>query len=303
MYTAVNRLQYYGQYVPDVLTQFSTMSYQASPYILWQAKILALSPNLFIQLTGALDLYDRLSENAANSIVNNGSSVKFIDLETQHYKSLYDSQSPLADTPIQCPFIGKKQQARPALKNKPKNQRQQQNRRLHQPQAHKQRLKDQKPIIQPQPVVQFIPKPKPQQAVYKQAQRAIPKNFVKQQYTASKQTVQKQDPRALPKDFVKQQQASKKSREGPVQPIRIVNKQQKYADKRRKHYQIKSQQKQLEREFKNQELNMEMMEQEQLQVRFQRFESEPVRYDLLSQLIEDKRANFKDEQIEYAGGN
>ncbi|KAA6343227.1 MAG: hypothetical protein EZS28_052326, partial [Streblomastix strix] len=91
---------------------------------------------------------------------------------------------------------------------------------------------------------------------------------------------------------------------------------------------------------------MEMMKQEQLQARFQRFESgllrqerdilirnrleiqrmnqqysnrnvhnfgydnqqfivltEPVRYNLLSQVVEDKRANFKDEQIEYAGGN
>ncbi|KAA6365233.1 MAG: hypothetical protein EZS28_039239 [Streblomastix strix] len=66
---------------------------------------------------------------------------------------------------------------------------------------------------------------------------------------------------------------------------------------------------------------MEMMEQEQLQARFQRFESnllpqerdilirnrleiqQPVRYDLLSQVVEDKRANFKDEQIEYAGGD
>ncbi|KAA6359535.1 MAG: hypothetical protein EZS28_044938, partial [Streblomastix strix] len=170
-------------------------------------------------------------------------------------------------------MAGKKQQARPALKNKPKNQRQQQNRRQHQPQAHKERLKDQKPIIQPQPVVQIIPKPKPQQAVYKQAPRAIPKDYVKQQQVASKQTVQKQAPRALSKDFVKQQQAAKKQREKPAQPIRIVNKQQKYADKRRRHYQLKSQQKQLEREFRDQEFNMEMMEQEQLQARFQRFES------------------------------
>ncbi|KAA6353116.1 MAG: hypothetical protein EZS28_051357, partial [Streblomastix strix] len=75
IYTAVNRLQYYGQYVPDVLTQFSAMNYQASPQILWQPKRLTLSPNLFIQLTGALDLYDGLSENAANPIVNNASSV------------------------------------------------------------------------------------------------------------------------------------------------------------------------------------------------------------------------------------
>ncbi|KAA6341548.1 MAG: hypothetical protein EZS28_052452, partial [Streblomastix strix] len=101
-------------------------------------------------------------------------------------------------------MAGKKQQARPALKNKPKNQRQQQNRRQHQPQAHKERLKDNKPIIQPEPVVKYIPKPKPQQVVNKQAPRAIPKDYVKQQQTASKQTVQKQAPRALPKDFVKQ---------------------------------------------------------------------------------------------------
>ncbi|KAA6404253.1 MAG: hypothetical protein EZS28_000211 [Streblomastix strix] len=121
----------------------------------------------------------------------------------------------------------KKQQARPALKNKPKNVRQQQNRRQHQPQAHKKRLKDNKqPIIQPEPVVQYIPKPNHQQAAYKQVPRAIPKDFVKQQQTA-KQTVQNQAPRAL----------------------------------------------------------------------------QPVRYDLLSQVVEDKRANFKDDQIEYAGGD
>ncbi|KAA6329719.1 MAG: hypothetical protein EZS28_053580, partial [Streblomastix strix] len=64
----------------------------------------------FIQLTGALDLYDGLSENAANPIVNNASSVKFIDLETWYYKTQYDSQSSLADTPILCPFIGNFQQ-------------------------------------------------------------------------------------------------------------------------------------------------------------------------------------------------
>ncbi|KAA6366236.1 MAG: hypothetical protein EZS28_038237, partial [Streblomastix strix] len=88
IYTAVNRLQYYGY-----------------PQILWQPKRLTLSPNLFIQLTGALDLYDGLSENGANPIVNNASSVKFIDLETWYYKTQYDSQSSLADTPIECPFI------------------------------------------------------------------------------------------------------------------------------------------------------------------------------------------------------
>ncbi|KAA6333638.1 MAG: hypothetical protein EZS28_053146, partial [Streblomastix strix] len=59
IYTAVNRLQYYGQFIPDVLTQFSIMNQKS-----------------------ALDLYDGLSENAANLIVNNASSVKFIDLET-----------------------------------------------------------------------------------------------------------------------------------------------------------------------------------------------------------------------------
>ncbi|KAA6363675.1 MAG: hypothetical protein EZS28_040798 [Streblomastix strix] len=156
-------------------------------------------------------------------------------------------------------MAGKKQQARPALKNVPKNQRQQQNRRQHQPQAHKERLKDQKPIIQPQPVVQIIPKPKHQQAVYKQAPRAIPKDFVKQQQVANKKTVQKTSSKSFTQRF--------------------------------------------QREFRDQEFNMEMMEQEQLQARFQRFESEPVRYDLLSQVVEDKRANFKNEQIEYAGGD
>ncbi|KAA6376396.1 MAG: hypothetical protein EZS28_028078, partial [Streblomastix strix] len=176
----------------------------------------------------------------------------------------------------------------------------QQNLRLHQPHAHKEQLKDQKPITQPQPVVQIIPKLKPQQAVYKQAPGVIIKDYVKQQQVASKQAVQKQAPRALPKDFVNQQQTARKSREKPAQPIKIVNKQQKCAGKRRRHYQIKSQQKQLEREFRDQEFNMEMMEQEQLQARFQKFESEPVSYDLLSQAIEDKRATFKDEQIEYA---
>ncbi|KAA6399242.1 MAG: hypothetical protein EZS28_005230 [Streblomastix strix] len=167
----------------------------------------------------------------------------------------------------------KKQQASQTLKNKLKNQRQQQNRRQHQLQARKERLKDQKPIIQHEPVVKYIPKPQPQQTVYNQVPRAIPKDFIKQQQEASKYTVQKQAPRALSKDFVNQQQAAKKSREKPAQPIRIINKQQKYADKRRRHYQIKYQQKQLEREFIDQEFNMEMMVQEQLQARSQRFES------------------------------
>ncbi|KAA6394892.1 MAG: hypothetical protein EZS28_009579 [Streblomastix strix] len=58
----------------------------------------------------ALDLYDGLSENAANPIVNNASSVTFTDLETWYYKTQYDSQSSLADTPIFCPFIGNFQQ-------------------------------------------------------------------------------------------------------------------------------------------------------------------------------------------------
>ncbi|KAA6358803.1 MAG: hypothetical protein EZS28_045671 [Streblomastix strix] len=61
-------------------------------------------------MDSALDLYDGLSENAANPIVNNASSVKFIDLETWYYKTQYDSQSSLADTPIECPFIGNFQQ-------------------------------------------------------------------------------------------------------------------------------------------------------------------------------------------------
>ncbi|KAA6348819.1 MAG: hypothetical protein EZS28_051959, partial [Streblomastix strix] len=61
-------------------------------------------------MDSALDLYDGLAENAANPIVNNASSVKFIDLETWYYKTQYDSQSSLADTPIQCPFIGNFQQ-------------------------------------------------------------------------------------------------------------------------------------------------------------------------------------------------
>ncbi|KAA6382105.1 MAG: hypothetical protein EZS28_022367 [Streblomastix strix] len=247
------------------------MNYRTSLQILWQPKRLTPSPNFFIQLTGALDLYDELSESAANPIVINASSVKFIDIEAWYNKTQYDSQSSLADAPFQCPFIGnfqqytqmlivsvsnqlqgitlqgisgqcisnkcrlreknkssfnlehqaprKKQQAKPALKNKPKNQKHQQNRRYHQPQAHKDRLKVQKPIIQAVPVVKYIPKPKLQQAVQKQATRAIPMDIVKQQQTASKQTVQKQAPRALPKDFVKQQQAAKKSGEKPAQPM------------------------------------------------------------------------------------
>ncbi|KAA6399587.1 MAG: hypothetical protein EZS28_004885 [Streblomastix strix] len=36
-------------------------------------------------MDSALDLYDGLSENAANRIVNNASSVKFIDLETWYH--------------------------------------------------------------------------------------------------------------------------------------------------------------------------------------------------------------------------
>ncbi|KAA6384219.1 MAG: hypothetical protein EZS28_020254, partial [Streblomastix strix] len=188
----------------------------------------------------ALDLYDGLSENAANPIVNNSSSVKFIDLETWYYKT-------------QC--------------------------------------------------LQLL-------------------------------------------SLTSYKQIAKKQREKSVQPIRIVNKQQKYAEKRRKHYQIKSQQKQEKGEFRNlkqrleQEFSMEMMEQEQLKARFQRFESgllpqerdilirnrlelqrmnqqysdidiqefaydnqqfilltESARYNLLSQVIEDKRAHYAGEAI------
>ncbi|KAA6391149.1 MAG: hypothetical protein EZS28_013323 [Streblomastix strix] len=233
-------------------------------------------------------------------------------------------------------MAGKKQQARPALKNKPKNQKQQQNRRYYQPQAHKERLKDQKqPIVQTQPVIKPILGPQLRQIPKPQAQQAV----------------KKQAPRALPKNFVKQQQTAKKQREKLVQPIRIVNTQQKYARKRRKHYQIKSQQKQEEGEFRNleqrleQEFSMQMMEQEQLQARFQRFESgllpqerdilirnrleiqrmnqqysdrdiqefaydnqqfilltQPARYYLLSQVLEDKRAHYASETINYIAG-
>ncbi|KAA6402662.1 MAG: hypothetical protein EZS28_001808 [Streblomastix strix] len=56
------------------------------------------------------NLYDRLSESAANPIVNNASSVKFIDLKPWYYKSRYDAWSSFADTPIKCPFIGNFQQ-------------------------------------------------------------------------------------------------------------------------------------------------------------------------------------------------
>ncbi|KAA6380762.1 MAG: hypothetical protein EZS28_023709, partial [Streblomastix strix] len=214
------------------------------------------------------NLYDGLAENAANRTVNNASSVKFIDLETWYYKTQYHSQSSLADTPIECPFIGNFQQYPQMLIISVSNQLQGITLQGIGGQGFSNVCYKQNLIVAP-----IIPKLKPQQAVYKQAPTAIPKDFVRQQQTASKQTVQKQAPRALPKDFVKQQQAAKKSREKPAQSIRIVNKQQKYADKRRRHYLIQSQQKQFEKEFRNQEFNMEMMEQEQLQARFQRFES------------------------------
>ncbi|KAA6378018.1 MAG: hypothetical protein EZS28_026452 [Streblomastix strix] len=82
IYTAINRLQYHGQYIPDVLSQFSIYGVILSKnYKFWYPQRIILSPNLFVQLTGALDLYDGLSENGANPIVNNTSSVKFIDLE------------------------------------------------------------------------------------------------------------------------------------------------------------------------------------------------------------------------------
>ncbi|KAA6396928.1 MAG: hypothetical protein EZS28_007545 [Streblomastix strix] len=180
-----------------------------------------------------------------------------------------------------------------ALKNKPKNQRQQQNRRKHQPQIHKQRLQDQKlVIIQTQHEMKHISRSYP---------RLIPKPI-------AQQVVKKQAPKAQPKDFVKQQQTAKKQRKKPVEPNRIANKQQKYAKKRRTHNQIKSQLNQEEREFRNleqsleKEFSLEMMEQEQLLTRFQRFESEPVRYDLLSQLIEDKRAHYAGEAVKYISG-
>ncbi|KAA6378974.1 MAG: hypothetical protein EZS28_025500 [Streblomastix strix] len=68
------------------------------------------SLNLFVQLTGALDLYDGQSENGAIPIVNNTSSVKLIDLETWYYKTYYDNQSQECDTPVLCTFVGNFQQ-------------------------------------------------------------------------------------------------------------------------------------------------------------------------------------------------
>ncbi|KAA6311864.1 MAG: hypothetical protein EZS28_056038, partial [Streblomastix strix] len=57
-----------------------------------------------------LDLYNGLSEPGANPIVNNTSSVKFIDLETWYYKTQYDNQSQECDTPVLCTFVGNFQQ-------------------------------------------------------------------------------------------------------------------------------------------------------------------------------------------------
>ncbi|KAA6375086.1 MAG: hypothetical protein EZS28_029384, partial [Streblomastix strix] len=51
-------------------------------YKFWYPQRIILSPNLYVQLTSALDLYEGLSENSANPIINNTSSVKLIDLET-----------------------------------------------------------------------------------------------------------------------------------------------------------------------------------------------------------------------------
>ncbi|KAA6369955.1 MAG: hypothetical protein EZS28_034517 [Streblomastix strix] len=79
-------------------------------YKFWYPQCIILSPNLFVQLTDALDLYDGLSENGANPIVNNTSSVKFIDLETWYYKTQYDNWSQESDTLILCTFVGNFQQ-------------------------------------------------------------------------------------------------------------------------------------------------------------------------------------------------
>ncbi|KAA6363598.1 MAG: hypothetical protein EZS28_040875 [Streblomastix strix] len=76
IYTAVGRTNYYGQFIPQVVTEYCQ---QNNDY--WFANRILLSPSLYVQLVGGQDLYDGQNENGANQLVNLSSAIKQIDLE------------------------------------------------------------------------------------------------------------------------------------------------------------------------------------------------------------------------------
>ncbi|KAA6388625.1 MAG: hypothetical protein EZS28_015849 [Streblomastix strix] len=80
IYTAVGRTNYYGQFIPQVVTDDCQ---QSNTY--WFANRITMSSNQYVQLVGGQDLYDGLNENSANQFVNLASAIKQIDLEEQLY--------------------------------------------------------------------------------------------------------------------------------------------------------------------------------------------------------------------------
>ncbi|KAA6373931.1 MAG: hypothetical protein EZS28_030543 [Streblomastix strix] len=82
IYTAVGRTNYYGQFIPQVVTL------------------------MLIKQLGGQDLYDGQNENGANYLVNMSSAIKQIDLEVWFYQTKHDNESLEVDLPIFCPYIG-----------------------------------------------------------------------------------------------------------------------------------------------------------------------------------------------------
>ncbi|KAA6366777.1 MAG: hypothetical protein EZS28_037696 [Streblomastix strix] len=101
IYTAVGRTNYYGQFIPQVVTDYCQ---QNNTY--WFANRILLSPNLYVQLVGGQDLYDGQNENGANYLVNMSSAIKQIDLEVWFYQTKHNNESLEVDLPIFCPYIG-----------------------------------------------------------------------------------------------------------------------------------------------------------------------------------------------------
>ncbi|KAA6383582.1 MAG: hypothetical protein EZS28_020893 [Streblomastix strix] len=84
IYTAVGRTNYYGQFIPQVVTDYCQQN----------------------NLVGGQDLYDGQNENGANYLVNMSSAIKQIDLEVWFYQTKHDNESLQVDLPIFCPYIG-----------------------------------------------------------------------------------------------------------------------------------------------------------------------------------------------------
>ncbi|KAA6379915.1 MAG: hypothetical protein EZS28_024557, partial [Streblomastix strix] len=108
IYTAVGRTNYYGQFVPEVISEYYQQNNDqtvgsASGY--WFANRIIVSPNLYVQLVGGQDLYDGQNENGANYLVNMSSAIKQIDLEVWFYQTKHDNESLEVDLPIFCPYI------------------------------------------------------------------------------------------------------------------------------------------------------------------------------------------------------